>query len=1002
MKKTLYILSALLLGLVSCNKAEIDTQKPEKVEETGLVAITMKLQIPTVLEAETRASGMAHKPQIDAIRVAVFGTSGYPQAYAYAEPIEQPSSSPSAPDRPGSYAAENDQTYYFKVLLPVYDGEAHVHVIANGDEEIQFVGMDEEKIMTKMRTSGNVGGYWARVIMPDGILPKMSNDGIMETDGQGNFKPSDGTAHLFEDLVLVRNFAEVLLDYQPISDEFDMLSDIRWTLVNVPYAGSIAPMAAGTYVDDYKDYTYNANTGRMVKGATVYDGYMFPDSEEDPTLNTTRPEDGSINHKIFVEGQVDENNQPIPNPNFMYERRYPGEEPATCILLQAKYHNDNYYTYYRIDLMDEKVGGYYPIYRNYQYKVTIKKVGNRGARTIAEAMNHESGGNVSQTTEARKLTDISDGVSRLYVEFVEKNYTYGGVKTFWVQYVPDVTTGTVDNTHVSVSIKDKGNALVEGATVERVDELSDVHDKYYYQVELKGQNSSMDLVSVLQVKADNGLAEDDDNRSTLYRLVTMRVLKKMEMTLQLVPKKVDQGAKKKTILQIHLPQNLPSSMFPLEMHIEDYNHTLNPTGSDGYDHDVTVPVKTGTSLSDDGTNSFYFIRTVLESEYNRDNGVISTEFETIQQANRTTIYVANEYFNTKNINLLNEGILITPLTQTVSFDVESVTVEVDTDDDTKTWTVTPGTDVTLSRESGRVTVKSDGTLECKGRAVFRMTFGVNTSSDDNRLLTAAVAYDGETETVRITQETLDFSISPRTREIPFTASNATFTVYAKAGVSWTVTVDNGATLSTASGTGQQTITVSCPANTTTSAKTYTVTAAPSDHPDIHSTATITQRRGPNPSATFTVNDIGFSQMSGNAGSRGLYSGSADSSDSYVRISMTNVYQPNSANGYVQMGYRYGGGWFGIGAQTYQGAFTVTPSSGIRITRIIVHYSDETFADYDNQNGSVTTGSYSISSDTGTWTLNTTNAATRTNGYLLTSGDYYFPRITSIEVIYQPA
>ena len=56
-------------------------------------------------------------------------------------------------------------------------------------------------------------------------------------------------------------------------------------------------------------------------------------------------------------------------------------------------------------------------------------------------------------------------------------------------------------------------------------------------------------------------------------------------------------------------------VFPLEFKIEDSAHILNPTGKDkDGGKDIEVPVKTDESLID-GSNSFYFIRTVNWSEY---------------------------------------------------------------------------------------------------------------------------------------------------------------------------------------------------------------------------------------------------------------------------------------------------------------------------------------------------------------------------------------------------
>ena len=179
MKKTLYIITALLLSLVSCTQMQVEAPELAKPDETGLVAVTMKLDVPVPIQAFTKAD-RAENPEIDYIRVAVFGTSGYPQTYAYAEPVD-------------SYASTNGETYTFKVLLPVYEAEAHVHIIANGDESIKFVDEDEDSIMKTMKSENNVGAYWARVVLEDGILPQKDQYGIMQTDAAGNFIPSDET-----------------------------------------------------------------------------------------------------------------------------------------------------------------------------------------------------------------------------------------------------------------------------------------------------------------------------------------------------------------------------------------------------------------------------------------------------------------------------------------------------------------------------------------------------------------------------------------------------------------------------------------------------------------------------------------------------------------------------------------------------------------------------------------------------------------------------------------
>lgn len=951
MKKTLYILSALLLGLVSCNKAEFEEIRTAKdVDPTGLVAVTLQVQIPT-LQAYTKALGdCSDTPSIKDIRVAVFGTSGYPQTYTLAEPVD-------ASGKPISdYATTNGDTYYFKVLLPVYDGEAHVHIIANGDESIKFVDEDEDSIMTAMKTQGNVGAYWTRIVLEDGILPEADTNGIMRTDEDGNFYPSDETEAAFKGLVLVRNFAEVTLSASDAA--LADLSAISWTLVNVPTMGSVAPMAAGTWVDDYADYTYDETTGRMVNtnDGKVYDGYMF----EDEPMDFTVPEDGAIT--LGLSGAA-----------FLYERTHPGTDKATCILMKAKFRTDIDFTYYRLDLTNEDVGGYFPIYRNYKYEMTIKKVGNRGAKTIAEAMLRDSGGNVSQSTEARKLTDISDGESRLYVEYVEKNFTSGGKKGLWVQYVPDVKTGTVDNSNVTVTIKDQGTALVDGATITKA-ATSSVTGYYFYEFELNDQDDNEDLVSVLQVTAHNG--ETGDDKSTLYRDVTLHVMKKMDMTLSLVPKKVA-GQGSATVLNIGLPAGLPESMFPLEIKIEDINHTLYSTGLDGNDNEIIVPVKTDVSLVDGKTKSFYFVRTVNKDEYD-DNNTISTQFKTNKDASATTIYVANEYFKTQSINLLNDGVYVNPVKATVAFNVTSVEVEVEFADDAtvKTWTVTPGTGVTITDLDGN---DLSGTQQT-GNGKFLMKFAANNSTTASATRTARVTSNGVNHDVTITQSPLEFSVTPATQTVNSNVTTATVTVHAEEGKAWTATVTgpNGTnpTLDDAdeegkvSGEGTATLTVTMPANEATSQRTYTVTATMTD-PAATATATIVQRRTPNTYSDFAYNTFG--NFTGSA--------SATSTDGYVTVDLANCLKQNNSS-YIRTS---NGGQYGT--------ITIKPVSGMRITTVVVTYQNN----YVDQNPTVSEGSRTVNGNTVTWTVNSSNTVTYTSS---NNANTNGRRVTNIRVNYE--
>lgn len=748
MKKIITIFFIALLGAVACTK-EADRMENPAPKEKGLVAVTMSLRVPVELTARTKANNRDEKPLIDAIRVAVFGTSGYPQAYAYAEPVNKIDGAEGLPAtyEPGSYATENDRIYYFKVLLPVYEGEAHVHIVANGPTNIPFVDQTEHNIMSQMETTGNVGGYWARAILPDGILTVMDENGIMQLDTEGNYIPSPETAKLFKDLVLIRNFAEITLTVDNPENDAQLL-DVSWALVNDPQSGAMAPMADGEFVDDYKNYVYDTEIAKMILpemddegnpqmdgGHYVidkeYDGYMVSN-----TLNTALPSATS-----------DEGWTASSNHLFSYERVDPNKTDPTYIMLRAHFKPkvgsaDSDYSYYRVDLMDENVGGYFPLYRNYMYQIKIHKVGNRGASTPQEASLRNSGGNISMSAETKTLTDVSDGTSRLFVEFVEKTFTSGGTKSFWVYYIPDVShPEVIDNSSIQVTVKDMGTALANGTiskdTERSTDKLS------FYNFTLKDQDDDVDLTSVIQVKASNG--ETGDDKSTLYRDLTVTVMKKMQMTLFLDPNSVTEGTDKKTVLHIALSDTLQPSMFPLEFYIEDTNRTLNPTGYDGKTgiagkpdgNVITVPVKIGESIINaDDDNSYYFIRTVNWSEYEpmRDawvaarnasestEGIIdfTTQLKTIKENGATTVYVDNEYFNMGHVGLACAHFAVSILATTVSYRAGSTTVTVSADDGIS-WTASVDNGAALTRASS---------ISGEGTDSFTLNYGENTESTE--------------------------------------------------------------------------------------------------------------------------------------------------------------------------------------------------------------------------------------------------------------------------------
>ena len=205
---------------------------------------------------------------------------------------------------------------------------------------------------------------------------------------------------------------------------------------------------------------------------------------------------------------------------------------------------------------------------------------------------------------------------------------------------------------------------------------------------------------------------------------------------------------------------------------------------------------------------------------------------------------------------------------------------------------------------------------------------------------------------------------------------------------------------TVTGEGTKTINVNFTANTGVQ-RNFTVTAKV-ESPEETVTATITQKMAPAGTMTFNVNNFTF-----NGNNR---TGSATSTDDYVSISLANIGNTNwrgnwqNPTDYIQMGRVVE---HLISAdEIYRGNITITPKDGIKITGITVTYSDNKSRSYDtdystgdNRALEVSSGSYRSNGATVTWTGTSSDPIVFTNGYMISSGDYNFPRITRIVVTY---
>ena len=333
-----------------------------------------------------------------------------------------------------------------------------------------------------------------------------------------------------------------------------------------------------------------------------------------------------------------------------------GTQAKTTIIARGKYNGET--VYYKIDLAD--ADGYYTVYRNFHYNITITNVAKKGSATIADAI--QSGGTADPTidTEISSLDDISNGVSRLYVQYVDTTVTSAQDMVLRYKFIPDVDKSTVvDNDAVTLTVGNKGSygEAIEGSTCTKA-----TSDETY------GGSSGWRQVTFKTTgpgtseKHQSITVTGTSNSTSVKIVVTVRVIPVQTLSVECVnsdPNKV--SSRKNAIrdttaapldVKTTIPVGLPESIFPLVFDIEVVKKSLTPrTGA-------YLPVTSGKSYSGSGKATYMFQRTLTYSEYvsltpSDSKVTFSSLFKSNIAASASEVYVANPYFNTGSASFTN-------------------------------------------------------------------------------------------------------------------------------------------------------------------------------------------------------------------------------------------------------------------------------------------------------------------------------------------------------------
>jgi hypothetical protein len=618
MKATKYIAAlALLTGLISCQPEAFNGE----IGKADTVEVTISVQFPEPLSVATKAR-MSDGPTADAfdIHLCLYGPGeGYVQNWIDATDVT---------------FNEDPVTHFvtggtFKALLPITNDRRTVHIIANPPASVNPTTSDYiDNVMEKMVTVKNTDdecSYWQQIILPNGIHAKEGTGSATQLP-----KADDNVTAAFNNVHLLRNFAKVVVTSPDTSDEdYEYFQVKRWTLINVPTMGYVAPYTGNKnnrfpsgYLNDFLKLNptgpdlYAQLTGTN-EGQDNYPGYMPPEA----TIDENFPG----NPDTAAEGVYVNRGEPL----FMYERPLPETGMTqTAVLIEVEFkdghslyregQNNTYW--YKIEVLDNHAA-YVPFLRDIVYTLRIKGLPEIGETTAQAAFNGAYYGNISASLETAGLSDLSNGTSLIHVDRLDYTFLNGGVDIILTQEGTESGTPAQFYFKPNVAAANTYWQTTSGVCVINVE-----------QKNVTGYNPAVTNVSVSSggvitvTLAETGSAMkkstirvsgrvDDPNAKDLYRDITITLMDTQNFahgsdvtcienasTVNVI------GVDNEVKFALYLPEGLGSSVFPVQVRIEAANNSLSAVTPD-------LPVKIGPSVFTPAKNTYFFIYTINYSDY---------------------------------------------------------------------------------------------------------------------------------------------------------------------------------------------------------------------------------------------------------------------------------------------------------------------------------------------------------------------------------------------------
>ena len=324
---------------------------------------------------------------------------------------------------------------------------------------------------------------------------------------------------------------------------------------------------------------------------------------------------------------------------------------------------------------NESVYQYYPIYRNFRYNIRLNRISSAGVATPQLAAVSSGAEDISADISMKHLGDISNGITRLVVEpFMSRTYTgpnEEGYYYLYARFFNDVNSADPNTDWGAVSVELMPMDGNEDDILTLYDDVGNEVHAFYPSAQEMGGVPGFRIIR-FNTKIPGNETKTQKIKITgrnlytheqypLYREVEISLQNKQPLQLSLSKPELRMEKGAKQVLNISIPDGLPSSMFPLEFIIEAERLTLTPDNTvDGNN----LPVLSGQSISENdaykGKQTIQFVRTLSLEEYNGITAVdnfrtFSCYFMTNREESATTVWVANDFFYLGSVSFTNSS-----------------------------------------------------------------------------------------------------------------------------------------------------------------------------------------------------------------------------------------------------------------------------------------------------------------------------------------------------------